>query len=104
MAKKRNCRLTADEADIHAEAVRLRKMTDAQLVAAVREGKERQKPSPASPKPAEATQDVQERRGRGKTQGGVRELLRALEAGRCKGVKGATTYKIAELAKEMGLV
>lgn len=32
MAKKRNCRRTPEEASIHEEAVKLRKMTDAQLV------------------------------------------------------------------------
>lgn len=32
MAKKRKCRYTAEELAIHEEAVRLRKMTDRQLV------------------------------------------------------------------------
>ena len=36
MAKKRNCRRTPEEASIHEEAVKLRKMTDAQLVEKVR--------------------------------------------------------------------
>lgn len=32
MAKKRNCRRTSEEMSIHDEAVKLRRMTDAQLV------------------------------------------------------------------------
>ena len=36
MAKKRNCRRTPEEVSIHEEAVKLRKMTDAQLVEKVR--------------------------------------------------------------------
>lgn len=32
MSKKRNCRRTQEEIHIHEEAVKLRKMTDAQLV------------------------------------------------------------------------
>ena len=34
MAKKRNCRRTPEEVSIHEEAVKLRKMTDAQLLEA----------------------------------------------------------------------
>ena len=100
---KRN-RQTAEEAAIHTEAVRLRKMTDAQLVALVKEGRERRKPTDASQKLAEAPQASAETLGRAKSQAGVKTLLEALEAGRCKGVKGATTYKIAEMAKELRLV
>ena len=36
MAKKRNCRRTPEEIAIHEEAVKLRKMTDEQLVMAFR--------------------------------------------------------------------
>ena len=36
MAKKRNCRRTPEEVSIHEEAVKLRKMTDAQLVEKIR--------------------------------------------------------------------
>ena len=100
---KRN-RQTAEEAAIHAEAVRLRKMTDKQLVALVKEGRERRDLADTSQNLAEASQTPAEALGRAKSQAGVKTLLEALEAGRCKGVKGATTYKIAELAKELRLV
>lgn len=51
MAKKRNCRRTPEEASIHDEAVKLRKMTDVQLVEKVRSASavvEQQKPSAKS--------------------------------------------------------
>ena len=34
----------------------------------------------------------------------VQTLLTALSEGKCKGVKGATAYKVAQFAAEMGLV
>ena len=34
----------------------------------------------------------------------VKELLEGLAKGECKGVKGATAYKIAEYAQQKGLV
>ena len=42
MAKKRNCRRTPEEVSIHDEAVKLRKMTDVQLVEKVRSALQRQ--------------------------------------------------------------
>ena len=35
---------------------------------------------------------------------GVKRLIDGLSRGDCKGVKGATAYKIAEYAEEMGLI
>ena len=78
---KRNCRRSEEERRIHEEAVRLRKMTDAQLVEAL---------PPAAP---EAVADVR-----------LENLLAGLEAGECKGVKGATVYKITEFARERGYI
>ena len=78
---KRNCRRSEEERRIHEEAVRLRKMTDAQLVEAL---------TPAAP---EAVADVR-----------LESLLAGLEAGECKGVKGATVYKITEFARERGYI
>lgn len=34
----------------------------------------------------------------------VQALLTALSEGKCKGIKGATAYKVAQFAAEMGLV
>lgn len=78
---KRNCRRTEEERRIHEEAVRLRKMTDAQLVAEVT------RPAP------EPAKDVR-----------LEQLLATLADGACKGVKGATVYKITECARERGLI
>ena len=80
---KRNCRRNEEERRIHDEAVRLRKMTDAQLVAAAA-SRPHQKPAPAKD--------------------GLNTLLEGLGAGECKGVKGATVYKIVEYARERGLI
>ena len=35
---------------------------------------------------------------------GVQKLLAALSEGKCKGIKGATAYKVAQFAAEMGLI
>ena len=90
MSKKRKCRLTPEELAIHDEAVRLRKMTDEQLVTAFRRA---QMPSIAVSVPP-----VEESTNK------VKELIDGLSRGDCKGVKGATVYKIAEYAVEKGLV
>lgn len=93
--KKRNCRMTDEERDLHEQAVRLRKMTDQQLVDHIRHVREEayaagyteaEEQAPASP----AT---------GKT---LAEFIDELASGRCKGVKSATAYKIEEFAREAG--
>ena len=90
MAKKRKCRYTPEELAIHDEAVRLRKMTDAQLVQAFREA--------SAPPPAVSQEDPT------KDTGGVKKLIEGLSRGECKGVKGATVYKIEQYAAEVGLI
>lgn len=90
MAKKRKCRYTQEELAIHEEAVKLRKMTDAQLVEAFRAS---QTPAPA------VSQDTPN-----EDTGGVKKLLEGLSRGDCKGIKGATAYKIEQYAEEMGLL
>lgn len=87
MAKKGKNRTTAEDAALHDEVVRLRKMTDRQLVEEFHRAAE-----PAEINVRKVKAD------------GVATLLAALEEGRVKGVKSATTYKIATLAREMGLV
>lgn len=90
MVKKRNCRRTPEEIEIHEEAVKLRKMTDEQLVMAFRASTASSRG--VSEKPIEKNTD------------GVKMLIEGLSRGDCKGVKGATAYKIAEYAEEMGLM
>ena len=97
MAKKRKCRYTPEELNIHEEAVKLRKMTDAQLVEAFRNAKMvATAPSVAhdgaeSDSPKNDTTDIE-------------KLLQALSEGKCKGVGGGTSYKIMQFAKEIGLI
>ena len=84
MSKTRNCRYTDEERAVHAEAVRLRKMTDRQLVEEVRAAKKTATP----PEPDNR----------------LERLLSGLAAGECKGVKGAIAYRVQEYAKERGLI
>ena len=90
MAKKRKCRYTPEELAIHEQAVKLRKMTDEQLVTAFRNA--------SAPSSAVSEQEVE------KDTDGVRKLIEGLSRGDCKGVKGATVYKIQQYAEEMGLI
>ena len=87
MAKKRNCRRTSEEIAIHEEAVKLRKMTDEQLVMAFR-----------------ASHRGTTEKNIEKNAYGVKTLIDGLSRGDCKGIKGATVYKITEYAKEMGVL
>lgn len=90
MAKKRKCRYTPEELEIHEQAVKLRKMTDEQLVMAFR--------AASAPSSAVSKQEVV------KDTGGVKKLIEGLSRGDCKGIKGATVYKIQQYAEEMGLI
>lgn len=97
MAKKRKCRYTQEELNTHEEAVRLRKMTDAQLVGVVREARM-----------AAAGSRVAQDGTNGNTPttdtSGVERLLQDLSDGKCKGVGGGTAYKIIEYARRTGLI
>lgn len=97
MAKKRKCRYTKEELRIHEKAVRLRKMTDAQLVSAFEEAQQ------AATAPTVAQDGVNGTDPKNDTSD-VEKLLQALSDGKCKGVAGATCYKIMEFAKGLGLI
>ena len=88
MSKKRN--RTAEEKAIHEEAVRLRKMTDRQLVEEFHRAAEPE----VSLSPSCEAQDEAEAAD-------PNENTSALE---CKGIKGATAYKITQFATEKGLI
>lgn len=90
MAKKRKCRYTPEELAVHEQAVKLRKMTDEQLVTAFR--------ASSAASPAVSQEEVE------KDTGGVKKLIEGLSRGECRGVKGATVYKIQQYAEEMGLI
>lgn len=93
--KKRNCRMTGEEKNVHERAVKLRKMTDEKLVEhidhiweeAYNTGySEAEAQRAAAPAP-------------GKT---LPQLLEQLNAGECKSIKSATVYKIEEFARQQG--
>ena len=100
MAKKKNCRRTPEEQAIHEEAVRLRRLTDRQLVEQFHRA--------AEPEMAASARSVAQDGAEADTPIGntsaVQALLAALSEGKCKGIKGATAYKVAQFAADMGLV
>ena len=93
MSRKRKCRQTAEEQAIHEEAVRLRKMTDKQLVEEFHRAAE-----------PEETQETPESVEPNNDTAAVKKLLEALAEGQVKGIKSGIAYKVSQLAKEMGLV
>lgn len=100
MSKKRKCRMTPEELAVHKEAVRLRNMTDRQLVEQFHRA--------AEPEMVTSARSVAQDGAEADTPIGntsaVQTLLTALSEGKCKGIKGATAYKVAQYAAEMGLV
>lgn len=100
MSKKRKCRYTTEELAIHEEAVRLRKMTDRQLV----EEFHRAADTEVAVRVPDVAQNGENEADPNKNTSAVEKLLSALSDGKCKGIKGATAYKIAQFAAEMGLI
>lgn len=98
MSKKRN--RTAEEKAIHEEAVRLRKMTDRQLVEEFHRAAELE----VSLSPSHEAQDEAEAADPNENTSAIEKLLSALSDGECKGIKGATAYKITQFATEKGLI
>lgn len=101
MGKKRKCRLTAEELEIHETAVKLRKMSDAQLVAEYRVsyGKRR-----LAEKAALLAQEEAEQQNTLKNTNGVKKLLNALSDGKCEAVTQECAEAIRQLAREMRLI
>lgn len=100
MGKKKNCRRTPAEQAIHEEAVRLRRMTDKQLVEQFHRAAE---PEMAASGPSVAQAGAEAAGPIGNTST-VQALLTALAEGKCKGIKSGIAYKVAQLAEEMGLI
>jgi hypothetical protein len=87
MAKKRNCRRTPEEVSIHDEAVKLRKMTDVQLVEKVRSAS-----AAASKMPAAQVFSAKS----------VAEFLEAFANANIPGVGKITLKKMNTFAKDNG--
>ena len=98
MSKKRN--RTAEEKAIHEEAVRLRKMTDRQLVEEFHRAAEPE----VSLASSHEAQDEAEVADPNENTSAIEKLLSALSDGECKGIKGAIAYKITQFATEKGLI
>ena len=98
MSKKRN--RTAEEKAIHEEAVRLRKMTDRQLVEEFHRAAEPE----ANLSSSHEAQNEPEAADPNENTSAIEKLLSALSDGECKGIKGATAYKITQFATEKGLI
>lgn len=95
--KKRSCRMTAEERDLHEQAVRVRKMTDQQLVDHI---KHIQQDAYAAGY-ADAEAAPIEPQSTGKTLGA---FIEDLANGRCKGIKSATVFKLEEFARAEGYI
>lgn len=98
MPKKRKCRYTAEELEVHDLAVKLRKMTDQQLVDAFKDASQnsahcRQEP-PLASGGSDTTTDVC----------AVRQLLNELSEGKCKGIGTGTVNKITTYAMDRGMI
>lgn len=100
MAKKKNCRRTPEDQALHREAVRLRNMTDKQLVEEFHRAAEPEMDASAR----SVAQDGTEADTPIGNTSAIQTLLTGLSDGKCKGVGGATAYKVAQFAAEMGLV
>ena len=93
MSKKRN--RTAEEKAIHEEAV-----TDRQLVEEFHRAAEPE----VSLSSSHEAQDEAEAADPNENTSAIEKLLSALSDGECKGIKGATAYKITQFATEKGLI
>jgi len=92
--------MTTEELAVHEEAVRLRRMSDKQLVEEFHRAAEPETP----PKASCVAQAASGEDAAIENTSAVETLLNALAEGKCKGIKGATAYKVAQFAAEMGLV
>lgn len=95
--KKRKCRMTAGERDLHEQAIRVRKMTDQQLVDHLQHIRDDAYAAGYAEAEAQATSSPTSE----KTLAG---FIEELSNGRCKGVKSATAFKIEEFARTAGYI
>lgn len=95
--KKKSCRMTAEEKDLHERAIRIRKMTDRQLVEHIEHIREEAYTTGY----AEGETKNAAPATTGKT---LADFIGELAEGRCKGVKSATAYKIEEFARTAGYI
>lgn len=85
--------MSPEELAIHEQAVKLRRMSDRQLMEAFSRSTDAQN----ADKHANGVQEY-------KDASQIQTLLKALSDGKCKGVGGATAYRVSQFASELGLV
>lgn len=95
MAKKRNCRRTEEEEMMHERAVKLRKMTDAQLCRYIEDEK------------AQGIEDAYKRgyedaAGEASNDNSVREFIDKLKCEKIAGIGAVTISKLLRVAEENG--
>lgn len=111
MAKKRSCRRTVDEDRIHDKAVKMRKMTDEQLVHYVEDRVSKSRSEGFN----EGRRDYDRAYNRGIAEGarrqkaletntrpGVREFLQELRENGIRGIGATTISKLERMAVENG--
>ncbi len=96
MAKKRSCRRTADEDRIHEKAVKMRKMTDEQLVHYVEDRVEKAR--------SEGFNRGREMAACNSVEKPVRAFIEKLQDGKVPGIGAATVTKIRNAAREYGYI
>lgn len=104
MAKKRNCRRTVDENRIHDKAVKMRKMTDEQLVHYVedRVNKARSEGINEGRRYAAVERAKLQKAMEPRVKPGVKEFLQELRENGIKGIGAATISKLERMAAENG--
>ena len=100
MAKKKKHRCAPVDQALHREAIRLRSMTDKQLV----EGFHRAAEPGIAPSASLCPQEGRDADGTTGSPLAIQRLLDALAEGKCKGIKGGIAHRVAQFAVEMGLV
>ena len=92
---KRKCKMSAEELGIHEQAVKLRKMTDKQLVGILNKLINEQKDNSQPPTPTREDKSM-------KVPSALDSLLHDLSEGSVKGIGKATTEKIIEYCLDRG--
>ena len=88
MAKKRSCRRTKNENELHIRAVKIRKMTDEQLINYIDSLQETE---------PEAVEEVPD-----KACNPVKDFIETIRENSIPGIGAATLFKLAKAAKEYG--
>lgn len=86
--------MTPEEIRLHEEAEKIRAMSDQQLAVAFR----------LLPDGENGVKNESEESNDKTPSAGVKKLIAALERGEVVGIKSGVTYRIAEKAKQMGLI